>query len=142
MPKHKKPKDFIRVPQYPGGNTALKEFLDKNLIYPKEAFESKVEGEVEAEYHVDGLGKIKNIKILKKLGSGCDEEVLRLIKLLVYAKAINRGLKTLTRKTLKITFKLPKQQGAQINYSIVKKPEPPKANPKKNIGYTITFNKP
>ena len=140
MPKHKKPNDFIRVPQYLGGNSALKKFLDENLIYPEEAIESKVEGDVEAEYHVDGLGKIKNVKILKKLGSGCDDEVIRLIKLLVYEKAINRGLKTLTRKTLKIAFKLPKQKDPQINYSIIKEPKSSKPVPKKSMGYTITFN--
>ena len=140
MSKSRKPKDFLKVPQYPGGNSALKLFLDKNLKYPKEALESKTEGEVEAEYHVDGLGKIKNIKILKGIGFGCDEEVIRLIKLLVFQNAINRGMKTMTRKTLKINFKLPKQKTTNIQYNIVSKPQKKTTSPQSNYGYTITIN--
>ena len=141
MTKHKKPSDFLRVPQYPGGKTALEKFIDKNLKYPKEALKAKIEGEIEAEYYVDGLGKIKKVKILRGIGCGCDAEVIRLINLLVYEKAINRGFKSLTKKTLKIKFKLPTQKKTQINYTIVNKPKPTDSVPKKNMGYTITIKK-
>jgi len=109
MKKTKKPNDFIRTPQYPGGQAALDKFLKQNFRYPNKALENKIEGLVEAEYFIDGQGRIVEINILKSLGDGCDEEVIRLIKTLVFDKAINRGLKTKTRKTLKVDFKLPKK---------------------------------
>jgi len=140
MSKPKRPKDFLKVPQYVGGNAALKVFLDKNLKYPKEALDGKIEGEVEAEYHVDGLGKIKKVKILKGIGYGCDEEVIRLVKLLIFQKAVNRGMKTLTRKTLKINFQLPKLKTVQVKYQIIDKPKKSNSSSKNKYGYTITIN--
>ena len=82
----------------------MKVFITTNLKYPKEALENKVEGAVEVAYDVDGLGKIRNVNILSGIGHGCDEEVIRLVNLLVYEKAINKGKKTLTHKKLKIDF--------------------------------------
>jgi len=140
MHKPKKPKDFLKTPQYPGGKAAMSKFLNENLKYPQEALDNKIEGTVEAEYFVDGLGKIKNVNILKGLGHGCDEEVKRLIKSLVFDKAVNRGLKTSTRKTLKINFKLPKKKAPTLQYQLVKTKPPEDAPVKKSGGYNITIS--
>ncbi len=120
---------------------ALKEFITKNLIYPKEALENRVEGSVEVAYEVDGLGKIRNVKIISGLGFGCDEEVIRLVNMLVFQKAVNKGKRTLTRKKLKVDFKLPKlkNEGTQkITYTLTKS-QPQKKEPPKKGGYTITL---
>ncbi len=139
MVRHKKPKDFLKVPQYPGGKEALHRFVKANLRYPEDALHKRVEGTVEAEYFVNGLGKITDVKILRGVGHGCDEEVIRLIKMLVFEKAVNRGLKTSTRKTLKVDFKLPAKQ-QKINYQLVPTPSPtPKPAPKTGNSYTISI---
>ena len=121
MRKSRKPKHFLQTPQYPGGKTAMAKFINENLLYPEEAQQNKIEGTVEAEYFINGLGNITSVNILKGLGSGCDEEVKRVIKLLVFEKAVNRGMKSSTRKTLKINFKLPKKKKPLIKYNLVKK---------------------
>ena len=140
MHKPKKPKDFLKVPQYPGGKVAMTKFINDHLIYPEDALDNKIEGTVEAEYHVDGLGKIKNVNILKGLGHGCDEEVKRLVSSLAFEKAVNRGLKTSTRKTLKINFKLPKKKAPSLQYQLVKT-KPKKEEPiEKSGGYNITIS--
>ena len=140
MRKSKKPKHFLQIPQYPGGNVALNKFINENLKYPKDALENKIEGTVEAEYFVSGLGKITKVNILKELGHGCDEEVKRLIKSLVFEKAVNRGYNTSTKKTLKINFRLPKPKKTNITYNLVKEtPKKEEVAPKKSSGYNITI---
>lgn len=141
MAKPKKPKDFIQTPRYEGGDVALRKYLDENLRYPQEALDHRIEGAVEAEYFVNGLGNITKVKILKGIGYGCDEEVIRLVKSLVYQKAVNRGLKTLTRKTVRINFKLPEEPKTTLNYQLVKNDTPDQSTGKqKENTYNITIN--
>ncbi|WP_323756682.1 energy transducer TonB [Roseivirga sp.] len=132
----------LKTPQYRGGVQALKKFLSEQLNYPEEALKNKVEGVVEVAYDVDGLGRILNVKILTGLGSGCDEEVIRLVKMLVYETAINKGKNTLTHKKLKVDFKLPKPKKVATQYNYQLTPATTKPNPAKSKsgGYTITVN--
>lgn len=72
------PKIELAVPE--GGRTAYKQYLEKNLHYPELALENQIEGRVTIEFTVDSFGKIGNFKVIKGLGFGCDEEVIRLIQ--------------------------------------------------------------
>lgn len=134
----------LKMPYYKGGEDALRRFVSSQLKYPEEALKAKVEGEVEASYDVDGLGRTRNVKILSSLGYGCDEEVIRLIGLIKFEKAYNKGRKVTLHKKLKVNFKLPKEQPAQrkINYQLVKEATNAKELQHKksqNITYTIKF---
>lgn len=134
----------LRKPYYKGGSDALKNFISSNLKYPKEALNQKIEGTVEVTYDVNNLGKTFNINIQESLGYGCDEEVIRLIGLLKYEKAYNKGRNVTIHRKLRVDFKLPSKQSVmrQINYKIVstkpKQQEPPK-KPPGTISYTIKF---
>lgn len=139
MRKSKKPKHFLQTPQYPGGKTAMTKFINENLRYPKEALENKVEGTVQVEYFINGLGNITSVNILKGIGNRCDEEVIRLIKLLVFEKAVNRGMKSSTRKTLNINFKLPKKKAPTVKYNLVKEAPKKEEVIKKPSSYNITI---
>lgn len=135
----------LKTPQYKGGMAALKKFITQNLVYPQQALDAKIEGDVEVAYDVDGLGRIKNVMILSGIGHGCDEEVIRLINLLVYQTAINKGKNTLTHKKLKINFKLPaaKPAGLSFNYEL-KKNLPVTEKPtavKPTLSYTISIKR-
>lgn len=134
----------LKMPRYRGGDEALKKFLSENFVYPQEALDKKIEGQVEATYDVDGNGKIKNINITQSLGHGCDEEVIRLINSLKFEKAFNKGRNVTAHKRLKVDFKLPeeKKPSQQVNYQLVKKAptlKPEEAKQEKTISYTITF---
>lgn len=133
--KAKNRKHYIETPQYPGGKPAMDKFLQQNLKYPQEALEKKIEGEVKAEYFVDGLGRIVEVNILIGIGHGCDEEVIRLIKSLVFEKAVQRGLKTKTRMTLNVNFKLPVPKKTTLTYNVV----PEKKTNAKPSGKTSTY---
>ena len=69
-------------PEFPEGEYARQEFLAKNLKYPKEARENEIQGTVFIEFIVESDGSITNTKVLKGIGGGCDEECLRIIRLM------------------------------------------------------------
>lgn len=62
------------------GNKAFKKYLEENLRYPKAAMENKTEGRVTVEFFVEVNGSLSELRIIRGIGSGCDEELIRLIK--------------------------------------------------------------
>jgi|KBSSwiStaDraftv2_1062776.scaffolds.fasta_scaffold900896_2 TonB family protein len=66
-------------PQFPGGEKALMLYLGENIQYPQEAQKNKIEGQVMARIVVHSNGKISNVELLRRLGYGCDEEVVRVL---------------------------------------------------------------
>ena len=129
----------LQAPEYRGGKKALLKFIDENLKYPEEALHQRIEGTVHLEYVVNGLGKIVNVKVLKGIGYGCDEEAIRLIKSLVYEKVYNEGLNTRTKRSMKIHFRLPKKKSVQLNYQLVSS-KPKVAAPRNKPTTTYQIN--
>lgn len=66
-------------PMFPGGLKEMFAFISKNLKYPVEAQQANVSGKVFAKFVVRQDGSISDIKILKGIGFGCDEETVRVI---------------------------------------------------------------
>ncbi len=98
------------LPSFPGGERKLFEFIGKNVVYPKEAIDAGVEGQVFVEFFVEKDGSITVGKVLKGIGYGCDEEALRVIGLMPkWEPGSQRGKRVRVRHTLPITFKLAKQ---------------------------------
>jgi periplasmic protein TonB len=67
-------------PSYPFGEKALKSYLQTSLIYPQSAIKDSIVGIVKVKMIVRDDGSITDVKVVKSLGHGCDEEALRLIK--------------------------------------------------------------
>jgi TonB family protein len=63
-----------------GGRAAYKQYLEKNLRYPELALENNVEGRVTIQFTVETTGELSNFRVLKGIGSGCEQEVIRLIQ--------------------------------------------------------------
>lgn len=100
-------RNFIKVPTYPGGKQAFIDFIHKNLKYPEAALANKIEGFVHVAYEVNNLGEIVSVTVKKGIGYGCDEEAVRLIKLLKYEAVRNRGIKMKAEIKARIKFTLP-----------------------------------
>ena len=109
LKKHKK--KFIKFPTLGGGREILIRMLKDNLVYPPEAQENKIEGNVLIEYQVNNLGEVIDARVVHGIGFGCDEEALRLVKLIKYQEVKNRGLKVTTKNRIKIPFHLKEQTG-------------------------------
>jgi TonB family protein len=70
----------VRLAEPEGGRKAYDQYLDEKKIYPQQAIENKVEGRVTIEFTVGITGVLSDFEVTKKLGYGCDEEVIRLVK--------------------------------------------------------------
>ena len=114
-------KKFINKHEYPGGKKALHNFINQNLKYPKQAVIKKIEGIVFLSYKINEKSKIIDIKIIKGLGFGCDEEAIRVVSLLNYPKPKNRGIKISSIKKIKISFRLPERERIEVSYKYIPK---------------------
>ncbi|MDJ1485350.1 energy transducer TonB [Cytophagaceae bacterium YF14B1] len=68
-------------PEFPGGLKALYDFFKENVQYPEEAKKAKVDEILFLMFVVEKDGSISSPTIRKRLGYGCDEEALRVLKL-------------------------------------------------------------
>lgn len=70
------------MPEFPGGLEVMHVFLKKNLKYLEIAKSGRIEGPVYIEFIVSCDGSIQNPRILRGIGGGCDEEALRVVKMM------------------------------------------------------------
>jgi protein TonB len=141
MNKEKRDKNFVKKPYYEGGTKAMRAFLKQHLKYPAEALKARIEGTVVIKYSIDHHGKVVEAKVISGLGYGCDEEAVRLAKLLRFKVAKSRGVKVLFQKDLQIHFRLPKAPSTAIQYvySNQKEAAPQEETNDHSGGYTYTI---
>jgi len=74
--------DFVSVdtqPSFPGGMQKFYEYLSKTIRYPKEAQEKNIQGKVFLSFIVEKDGELTGIRVERRLGSGTDEEAVRVL---------------------------------------------------------------
>jgi protein TonB len=92
-------------PEFPGGTPAFQKFLKANIRYPYKARTMHVEGKVYVQAVVGKDGKLTDVQVLKGIGSGCDEEALRVINMSpVWKPGRQRGHAVKTRIVIPIVF--------------------------------------
>ncbi|MFP4288792.1 MAG: energy transducer TonB [Bacteroidota bacterium] len=67
-------------PTFPGGDAALMKFLQENLKYPTMAREAGIQGTVFVTFVVETDGNITDVRILRGVGGGLDEEAIRVVQ--------------------------------------------------------------
>lgn len=81
---HKIPRQILttvaQMPEFPGGNDALVQYLVKNVKYPKKAFKEQVQGTVQARFIVETDGSISGEEIVQTVSEEFDKETLRVIR--------------------------------------------------------------
>lgn len=94
-------------PSPKGGMAAFYEYVGKKLKYPAQARRMGIEGKVFVEFVVDKDGSITDVKAIKGIGAGCDEEAIRVIQdAPKWNPGKQRGRPVKVRMILPITFKL------------------------------------
>jgi protein TonB len=68
------------MPEPPGGIAALYKYLGENIKYPQMAKESGIQGTVYVTFVVERDGSITDVRVLRGIGGGCDEEAIRVVK--------------------------------------------------------------
>lgn len=98
-----------QLPTYPGGQKAMNQFINLHLKYPQKATEMGISGRVYVQFEVDDKGNITHVKVIRGIGGGCDEEALRIVKLMgKWNPGKQNGKAVKTMFTLPITFSLKK----------------------------------
>jgi protein TonB len=69
-----------QMPSFPGGEQKLFEYLGKTIKYPQMATDAGISGVVYVTFVVGKDGKITDVKVLRGIGGGCDEEAIRVVK--------------------------------------------------------------
>jgi TonB family protein len=95
------------APEFPKGMVGFSEFLAKNLRYPELAKKNNITGRVFVTFVVEKDGSLTDITITRGLGSGCDEEVIRVMKLSPHWRpGTQGGKKVRTTFTIPVAFAL------------------------------------
>lgn len=68
------------MPSFPGGEGNLVQYLSDNIKYPALARENGIKGTVFLTFQVGTNGKVSEVKILRGIGGGCDEEAVRVVR--------------------------------------------------------------
>jgi protein TonB len=69
-----------QMPEFPGGEAKMLEFIQKNVKYPAIAKDNGISGTVFLNFVINKDGQVTDIKILRGIGGGCDEEATRVVK--------------------------------------------------------------
>ena len=100
-----------QMPAFPGGEEKLIEFVSKNVEYPQEAKEEGVQGRVFVGFVVEKDGSVGDVKLLRGIGHGCDEEAVRVVKMLPKWKpGMHNGEFVRVSYQIPINFKLEDNQ--------------------------------
>ena len=92
-------------PQFPGGESARQEYIAKNIHYPDLARNNNIQGTVYVSFVVERNGSVSDIKIVKGIGSGCDKEVIRVVKKMPKWKpGIQRGKNVRVKINMPVKF--------------------------------------
>lgn len=95
------------LPSFPGGLKAFGEFLARNLKYPETAKKDKIQGRVYLTFIVEKDGSLSGIKVTRGLGSGCDEEAVRVLAISPkWSPGIQNGRVVRVSYTIPIFFNL------------------------------------
>jgi len=140
LSQSKKPKQFLKLPEYPGGKKAFIAYINQQMRYPEEALKAGIEGDVLLTYEVNDNGEVLSPQVKHGIGYGCDQEALRLISSLRFSSAQNRGVRVKSRFTTRIPFRIPRkvQPAAAIQYTVKPAAEssPKPVDPAPKTGYT------
>ena len=94
-------------PEFPGGLSALSQYLASNIKYPQLAKENNITGKVFVSFVVEKDGSVGQVKILRDIGGGCGAEAVRVVKAMPKWKpGKQRGKPVRTQFNLPVDFSL------------------------------------
>lgn len=102
--------DSITISPKPSvGDVQFQEYLKTNIVYPKEAIDNNVEGEVTISFNVRRDGALFDFFVEKGIGFGCDQELISVVKAgPTWSPALIKGKSVDQKTSLSYTFTLPK----------------------------------
>ena len=100
-----------QMPEFPGGDKGFHQFIADNIKYPAEAKEEGLKGRVFVNFIVEPDGSVSDIRVLRGIGGGCDEEAVRVVESMPRFKpGMQDGEAVRVSYTVPVFFKLEDQQ--------------------------------
>lgn len=97
--------------RFPGGEKAMLQFLADNVVYPKIASQSAIEGMVYVEFVINKDGSISGAKVVRDIGGGCGQSVINAVnKMPNWEPARNNGKAVRAYYTLPASFMPPEEE--------------------------------
>lgn len=97
----------LEPPQFKGGTAAWNAYIKNTLIYPKDALNNGIQGQVQTSFIVDKDGRIVDVNITKSAGPLLDEEAKRiLLRSPLWIPAKIRGVPVRVKYTQPLNFRL------------------------------------
>ena len=109
-PKEEETKVFDvveQMPSFPGGPSALFEYLSKNIKYPVVAEENGIQGRVIVSFVVERDGSITDVRVVKSVDPSLDKEAQRVVKSMPrWIPGKQNGSAVRVKYTVPVTFRL------------------------------------
>lgn len=94
-------------PSFPGGESAMKSYLNSNVKYPDVAQENGVQGHVIVESIIEKDGSMSDVKVIRSVDPSLDREALRVVKAMPkWTPAKLKGIPVRTKCTTPVVFRL------------------------------------
>jgi TonB family protein len=96
-----------KMPEYPGGDKEMYKFIASNIEYPAKAKKKGIQGRVYVTFVIERDGTVSDVRILRGIGGGCDEEAIRVVKAMPkWSPGMQKGKLVRVQYNLPISFKL------------------------------------
>ena len=97
---------YAVVVEKPAAPVGGMESITKKISYPQEAELKKVTGKVYLLVYVNEKGEVDDVKVVKGIGSGCDEAAVSAIRKSKFTPAEDKGVAVKAKLSMPIQFKL------------------------------------
>ena len=95
------------MPQFPGGQSALFDYLSSHIKYPVVAEENGVQGRVIVTFVVERDGSITDTKVAKSVDPSLDREAMRVVRTMPnWIPGKQNGSAVRVKFTVPVTFRL------------------------------------
>ena len=96
-----------QMPSFPGGPSALMQYLSSNIKYPVVAEENGVQGRVVCTFVVERDGSITDVRVIKSVDPSLDKEAVRVVKgMPKWIPGKQNGSAVRVKYTVPVTFRL------------------------------------
>lgn len=95
------------MPVFPGGTSALMDFVKQNLRYPAKAIQDQIEGRVIVQFIVKADGKVTDAAVIRSVREDLDNEAVRVVRSMpVWTPGKQRGKAVAVKYTMPIAYNL------------------------------------
>lgn len=96
-----------KMPQFPGGEKAINEFISKTLQYPVIAQQNGIQGKVVCSFIINQDGSVTDAEVISGVDPSLDREALRIVSAMPkWTPGTQRGKAVRVKYTMPVTFTL------------------------------------